>query len=221
MQHKFNDHVGLVVCLVVALLVLEHDPQVEAGRGVGRPHRQGVAVVGFRGLQIASFVQDATEVDVGIRVVRRHRQDLAVAALRMGGVGLVHFAAELEPTVVLGDPQRLARAVANLLDNACQWSPPDGTVEVRAANGEVRVRDHGPGLREEDLPLVFERFYRASAARGKPGAGLGLAIVRQVAEAHGGTIVAEDAPGGGTVMRMRLGARPVAAAPAIADPVRA
>ena len=116
----------------------------------------------------------------------------------------VHFAAELQPTVVLGDPQRLARAVANLLDNACQWSPSDGTVEVRVANGEVRVRDHGPGLREEDLPLVFERFYRASAARGKPGAGLGLAIVRQVAEAHGGSATAANADGGGAEFRLVL-----------------
>jgi two-component system, OmpR family, sensor histidine kinase MprB len=116
----------------------------------------------------------------------------------------VDFEAELEPTVVLGDPQRLARAVANLLDNACQWSPPDGTVEVRVENGEVRVRDHGPGIREDDLPLVFERFYRASAARGKPGAGLGLAIVRQVAEAHGGSAAAANPDGGGAEFRLAL-----------------
>jgi two-component system, OmpR family, sensor histidine kinase MprB len=116
----------------------------------------------------------------------------------------VDFEAELEPTVVLGDPQRLARAVANLLDNACQWSPPDGTVEVRVENGEVRVRDHGPGIREDDLPLVFERFYRASAARGKPGAGLGLAIVREVAEAHGGSTAAANADGGGAEFRFVL-----------------
>jgi two-component system sensor histidine kinase MprB len=116
----------------------------------------------------------------------------------------VDFEAQLEPTVVLGDPQRLARAIANLLDNACQWSPSDGTVEVRVQNGEVRVRDHGPGIREDDLPLVFERFYRASAARGKPGAGLGLAIVRQVAEAHGGSAAATNADGGGAEFRFVL-----------------
>jgi two-component system sensor histidine kinase MprB len=116
----------------------------------------------------------------------------------------VDFEADLEPTVVFGDPQRLARAVANLLDNASQWSPPDGTVEVRVENGEVRVRDHGPGIREDDLPLVFERFYRASAARGKPGAGLGLAIVRQVAEAHGGSAAAANADGGGAEFRFVL-----------------
>ena len=116
----------------------------------------------------------------------------------------VRFDAELEPTVVLGDPQRLSRAVANLLDNACQWSPSDGTVEVRVEGGELRVRDYGPGIREHDLPLVFDRFYRSSAARGKPGAGLGLAIVRQVAETHGGAAAAANAEGGGAEFRLAL-----------------
>jgi two-component system sensor histidine kinase MprB len=77
-------------------------------------------------------------------------------------------------------------------------------VEVGVHGGEVTVRDHGPGIDEEDLPYVFDRFYRASSARGLPGSGLGLAIVRQVAQAHGGTIVAERAEGGGTLMRFRL-----------------
>jgi two-component system sensor histidine kinase MprB len=68
----------------------------------------------------------------------------------------------------------------------------------------VTVRDHGPGIDDEDLPYVFDRFYRARSARGLPGSGLGLAIVRQVAESHGGTVVAEQAEGGGTLMRFRL-----------------
>jgi two-component system sensor histidine kinase MprB len=66
------------------------------------------------------------------------------------------------------------------------------------------VRDHGPGIAPEDLPYIFDRFYRAKAARGLPGSGLGLAIVRQVAEAHGGGVEATAAEGGGTVMTMRL-----------------
>ena len=68
-------------------------------------------------------------------------------------------------------------------------------------DGELTVRDHGPGIDEADLPFVFDRFYRAPSARGMPGSGLGLAIVRQVAEAHGGTVVADRADGGGTLMR--------------------
>ena len=70
--------------------------------------------------------------------------------------------------------------------------------------GEVTVRDHGPGIAEEDLPYVFDRFYRASSARGLPGSGLGLAIVRRVAELHGGSATAEPAEGGGTRFRLRV-----------------
>jgi two-component system sensor histidine kinase MprB len=105
---------------------------------------------------------------------------------------------------VNGVPATIERAVANLLDNAAKWSPPNGTVEVAVRDGRVTVRDHGPGIDEEDLPYVFDRFYRASSARGLPGSGLGLAIVRQVAEAHGGQVVAERAEGGGTRMVLRL-----------------
>jgi len=106
--------------------------------------------------------------------------------------------------VVYGVPDRLTRAVANLLDNAGKYSPEGGVVEVRLRGGELTVRDHGPGIAEEDLPYVFDRFYRAPSARSMPGSGLGLAIVRQVVEGHGGTVEAANAPGGGTVVRMRL-----------------
>src|SRR5919197_563146 len=101
-------------------------------------------------------------------------------------------------------PSTIERAVANLLDNAAKWSPPGGEIEVAVRGGEVTVRDHGPGIAEEDLPYIFDRFYRASSERGLPGSGLGLAIVKQVADAHGGTVVAERPKGGGTRMRLRL-----------------
>jgi len=116
----------------------------------------------------------------------------------------IEFKADLEESLVYGVPETLDRALGNLLDNAAKWSPPDGEVEIGVRGGEVTVRDHGPGIAEEDLPYVFDRFYRASSARGLPGSGLGLAIVRQVAQAHGGTVVAERAEGGGTLMRFTL-----------------
>jgi two-component system sensor histidine kinase MprB len=116
----------------------------------------------------------------------------------------VAFTTQLAESVVHGVPANIERAVANLLDNAAKWSPPDGEVEVRVENGSVVVRDHGPGIAEEDLPFVFDRFYRAASARGLPGSGLGLAIVRQVAETHGGGVTAERAEGGGTRMVLRL-----------------
>ena len=116
----------------------------------------------------------------------------------------VFFTTDLEETVVHGVPATIERAVANLLDNAAKWSPPNGTVEIAVRDGRVTVRDHGPGIDEEDLPYVFDRFYRARSARGLPGSGLGLAIVRQVAEAHGGRVLAERAEGGGTRMTLQL-----------------
>ena len=116
----------------------------------------------------------------------------------------VTFVTDLQESVVHGVPSTIERAVANLLDNAAKWSPPGGDVEVGVRGGAVTVRDHGPGIDEQDLPYVFDRFYRAPSARGQPGSGLGLAIVRQVAEAHGGAVVAERAEGGGTRVVLRL-----------------
>jgi two-component system sensor histidine kinase MprB len=123
----------------------------------------------------------------------------------------VNFVTSMEESVVHGVPSNIERAVANLLDNAAKWSPPNGDVEVAVRDGLVSVRDHGPGIDDEHLPHVFDRFYRAPSARGMPGSGLGLAIVRQVAEAHGGTVVAERAEGGGTRITLRLNGNAAAA----------
>jgi two-component system sensor histidine kinase MprB len=116
----------------------------------------------------------------------------------------VTFTTDLRESMVQGIPATIERAVANLLDNAAKWSPPNADVEVAVRDGQVSVRDHGPGIDEEDLPYIFDRFYRSRSARGRPGSGLGLAIVRQVADAHGGEVVAEQAEGGGTRMTLRL-----------------
>jgi two-component system sensor histidine kinase MprB len=94
--------------------------------------------------------------------------------------------------------------VGNLLDNARKWSPAGQVVSVTCRDGEVVVRDRGPGIAEEDLAHIFDRFYRAPSARGLPGSGLGLAIVAQVVKSEGGTINAEVDPEGGTRMSMRL-----------------
>ena len=81
---------------------------------------------------------------------------------------------------------------------------PGQEVEVTVRDGELVVRDHGPGIDPADLPFVFDRFYRSPSARRLPGSGLGLAIVRQVAESHGGKVGAEPAPGGGALLRLSL-----------------
>ena len=98
---------------------------------------------------------------------------------------------DLSETVVDGVPERLARLVANLLDNAVKWTPADRPIEVRLHDRTLTVRDHGPGFATDDLPHVFDRFYRSPAARGMPGSGLGLSIVRQVADLHGASVLSE------------------------------
>jgi two-component system sensor histidine kinase MprB len=106
--------------------------------------------------------------------------------------------AELHPCLVHVDPAAVDHAVSNLVDNAIKWTPPGAVVRVVVENGQVHVTDHGPGIAEEDLPRIFERFYRASAARGMPGAGLGLAIVGGVARANNGTVAVRTGPHGST-----------------------
>jgi two-component system sensor histidine kinase MprB len=121
------------------------------------------------------------------------------------------FLLHAEPCLVRAAPARLDRAIANLLDNACKWNPPTppagragDPIEVRVRDGVLEVRDHGPGIAVEDLPRVFDRFYRAPGARARPGSGLGLAIVRQMAEGHGGAVHAANDPDGGARLTLEL-----------------
>jgi two-component system sensor histidine kinase MprB len=125
---------------------------------------------------------------------------------------------QLAPWYLQGDPAVLERAVTNLLDNAAKWSPPAGTVTVSLREGALQVSDEGPGIADEDLPHIFERFYRSPEARTMPGSGLGLAIVRQVAENHGGRVAAARAPSGGALLGVWLPgvSGPTADEPAIA-----
>jgi signal transduction histidine kinase len=106
------------------------------------------------------------------------------------------------PTVAV-DPQRIEQVLLNLLDNACRYTPPGGKIVLSAYREDgavhVSVRDGGPGIAPEDLPHIFERFYRGdkSRARSSGGTGLGLSIAKALIEAHGGRIWAENAPQGG------------------------
>jgi len=154
-----------------------------------------------RGEEPVTDVEDVRLDQLVSEVVERKQRSIAGASTP------VELA--LAPTILVGVPARLERAVGNLVDNAIKHSPPGAPVEVSLRGGELVVRDRGPGISDADLPHVFDRFYRGAEARGRPGSGLGLAIVRQVAAQQGGSIVAERAPGGGTLMRLRLpGAEP-------------
>jgi two-component system sensor histidine kinase MprB len=121
----------------------------------------------------------------------------------------IRFEVALQPWALLGDASALERAVLNLLDNAVKFSPPDGTVGVALrplgdGTAVIEVTDQGPGISAEDLPHVFERFYRSEEARTLPGSGLGLSIVMQAAQRHGGMAYAGSAPGGGALLAIRL-----------------
>jgi two-component system sensor histidine kinase MprB len=124
----------------------------------------------------------------------------------------VRFDVSLQPWTLLGDSSALERAVLNLLDNAVKFSPPDGVIGVTLrplgdGTAVIEVTDQGPGIADADLPHVFERFYRSEEARTLPGSGLGLSIVLQAAQRHGGMAYAMHAPGGGALMAMRLPGR--------------
>ncbi|MCL4448817.1 MAG: ATP-binding protein [Actinobacteria bacterium] len=113
------------------------------------------------------------------------------------------FSYTSQPCWIHGIPERLMRAISNVLDNAIKWSHRGGTIQVCCQNGNVSVRDYGAGITEEDLPHVFDRFYRATSARELPGSGLGLAIVKQIVEENKGKVsiysppLVEEKNGGG------------------------
>ena len=113
-------------------------------------------------------------------------------------------------TRMLGHAEAIYRIYRNLIDNALAHAPGDTSIEVTAGPGpQLGVRDHGPGIADEDLPHIFERFWRKDR-RKTDGAGLGLGIVQRLAQAHGGVITVENAAGGGAHFRVTFGSRSVA-----------
>ncbi|MFG2527776.1 ATP-binding protein [Streptomyces sp. NPDC048516] len=144
-------------------------------------------------------VRPAALLEHAVGVAREHWPEITfTAAIAPAAAGVA----------IPGVPPRLSRLLSNLLDNAAKFSPPGGPVEceltLTAGELNLAIRDHGPGITEGDLPHVFDRFYRAEAARALPGSGLGLAMARQIARAHGAELTAERAPGGGALFRLRL-----------------
>jgi two-component system sensor histidine kinase MprB len=154
-----------------------------------------------RGTEPAHAIEDVRLDHLVLQAVERARVHAPATEFR------VHT----EPTAVDGVPERLARAVNNLLDNATKYGGAQGLVDVVVDESGVTVRDHGPGIPPEDIEHVFDRFYRSITARGLPGTGLGLAIVKQVAEPHNGRVEATNPPGGGARMRLVLRGRGVEA----------
>jgi two-component system sensor histidine kinase MprB len=134
--------------------------------------------------------------------------EAAIGRVRIRAPGLT-FATDLAPATVQGRPSELERMIVNVLDNAAKWSPAGTTVHTRVTvDGDgtclLTVTDDGPGIDEDDRPHVFDRFYRAVAARSTPGSGLGLAIVAQTAAQHDGTVTTGPREPHGTIVRIRL-----------------
>jgi two-component system sensor histidine kinase MprB len=173
--------------------------------------RRRVLAAAVRGIEeLSSLVGDLIEAARNGKPVDS-REQLALDELVAGAVERakprspgVRFEAQLEPSTLSGSRSRLERAVDNVLDNATKWSPADGTIEVALHDGALTVRDHGPGIDPDDLPHVFDRFYRAAAARSQPGSGLGLAIVKQTIDDHGGSVSVENAADGGVLVTLRF-----------------
>jgi two-component system sensor histidine kinase MprB len=176
----------------------------------GEDRRRLLADVLEQSEELSTLIGDVIELargDLPISSAEDVRLDrVVVESLNRGRRDFPHvrFESSLDPVIVEGIPERLHRAVNNLLDNAAHHSPRDGVVEIVVNGDGVRVRDHGGGIDEADLPYVFDRFYRGANSRHRQGSGLGLAIVRQVATQHGGTIEADNAPDGGAVFMLRL-----------------
>jgi len=168
--------------------------------------RMGVLLDGMLALARLDEVAAVAHDDVDLAALTRDAVDDARAAAPDRPIS----ASADGPVVVRGDADRLRQVLANLLRNALDHTPPATPVEVglTSADGKARleVRDHGPGLPVDDSAALFERFWRAEGGRerGRGGAGLGLAIVAAIAEAHGGRVTAQNAPGGGAAFVVSL-----------------
>ncbi|MEV6796172.1 HAMP domain-containing sensor histidine kinase [Streptomyces sp. NPDC051320] len=184
----------------------------ETGRAIPPDDRKALmASVKAQMTELAALIGDLQELsrpDAArsgpVKVVALH--DIAESALeraRLRGPELT-INAGLEPWYVPAEPAALERAIVNVLDNAVKFSPPGGTIDVALHRGVLTVRDHGPGIPAEELPYVFERFWRSPSARSLPGSGLGLSIVARTVQQSGGDIGLRPAPGGGTEATIRI-----------------
>ncbi|MFD5629694.1 sensor histidine kinase [Streptomyces sp. NPDC127072] len=158
-------------------------------------------------LQTLSRSDAGTSADRVQVVALQETVDAALRRARLRGPELT-IRADVEPWYVRAEPSALERAIVNILDNAVKFSPEGGTVDVRLKDGELTVRDHGPGIPAEELPHVFDRFWRSPSARALPGSGLGLSIVARTVQQSGGEVSLTPARGGGTVATLRLPGAP-------------
>ncbi|MET9965831.1 HAMP domain-containing sensor histidine kinase [Streptomyces sp. NPDC006356] len=190
----------------------------ETGRPIPEADRKALlASVKAQMTELAALIGDLQELSRsesqrGERVQVISLEDTVESALRrarLRGPELT-ISADLQPWYVRAEPAALERAVVNVLDNAVKFSPEGSTIEVALHDGVLTVRDHGPGIPADELPHVFDRFWRSPSARALPGSGLGLSIVARTVEQAGGQVTLARAEGGGTVATVRLPGAPTA-----------
>ncbi|WP_405797578.1 sensor histidine kinase [Streptomyces sp. NBC_01506] len=189
----------------------------ETGRAIPPEDRKALmASVKAQMTELASLIGDLQELSrpdaadpSPLQVVALHTiVESALERARLRGPDLTINVA-LRPWYVRAEPAGLERALVNVLDNAVKFSPAGAAIEVTlSTQGELTVRDHGPGIPSEELPHVFERFWRSPSARALPGSGLGLSIVARTVQQAGGEIALRPAAGGGTVAAIRIPGAP-------------
>jgi two-component system sensor histidine kinase MprB len=158
-------------------------------------------------LQTLSRSDAGTPADRAQVVALQDTVEAALRRARLRGPELT-ITADVQPWFVRAEPSALERAIVNILDNAVKFSPEGGVIDVALKDGELTVRDHGPGIPSDELPHVFDRFWRSPSARALPGSGLGLSIVARTVQQAGGEVSLRPAEGGGTVATVRLPGAP-------------
>ncbi|AIR99162.1 sensor histidine kinase [Streptomyces glaucescens] len=189
----------------------------ETGRPIPEADRKALlASVKAQMTELAALIGDLQELSRpdtgqhggGTPVVPFHEAvESALRRARLRGPELT-ITADVRPWYVRAEPPALERAVVNVLDNAVKFSPGGGRIDVRLAGGVLTVRDHGPGIPADELPHVFDRFWRSPSARALPGSGLGLSIVARTVQQAGGEVALTPAEDGGTLVTIRLPGAP-------------
>jgi two-component system sensor histidine kinase BaeS len=205
--HELRTPVAVLQANTEALLdgVLAHTPEQTASL-----HEEVVRL----GRMVEDLQTMAAAEAAALQLTRRPC-DLAQVAAAAGEHWAASFAAagvsfsrHLEPAPVLADPGRLHQVITNLLSNALKFTPAGGTVTISTredgASAVLEVEDTGVGIPPDELPRIFDRFWRGQAAAQTSGSGIGLAIAAELVWAHGGTLTAASEPGAGTRMTLTL-----------------
>lgn len=186
--------------------------------GVAEPSPQALESLHDEAVRLGRLVEDlqtlasaqsaALELDRRTLDLGRVGEDAARSLASRFRDRRVELHRDLPPTPAIGDPHRLHQVAVNLLTNAVKFTAPGGTVSIRSyrdgSQAVLEVTDSGPGVPEGEREAIWQRFYRGNGGRSRSGSGIGLAVVKQLVDAHGGTVDLSCPPSGGTSFRVRL-----------------